>query len=204
MKYVKILGLLAVAAAALMAFAGSASAATLTSPENVTYTGEIHATSEGHAKLENPVAKIECHSTVKGTVEKHGTGVTVGGAISELLWGTEGSLNGKCTNSWHVTTVTAGSLEVHYKAPGEGTLTSTGATVDTTRLGVTCTYRTNETHIGTLTDSSKTVPAGGTATLHVSASIPLHSESSGLCGSGNAKWEGSYSVLTPMSLWIDQ
>ena len=69
MKYVKMLGLLAVAAAALMAFAGTASATTVTSG-GVTYTGEIAASAEGHAVLDNPIAKIECASTVAGTGER--------------------------------------------------------------------------------------------------------------------------------------
>ncbi len=195
MRYVKIFGLLAVAAAALMAFAGSASATTLTSPLGTTYTGEIHADNEnGHVKLENPIAKIECASTVSGHIERHGTGVTVGGKITTL------DFTG-CTNSWHVTSIANGELELHYVSAGVGTLTSTGAKVDTTRLGVTCVYQTNETHIGTATDSSITK---GTATLHVSAEIPINStESSGLCGSGKAKWEGAYTVTTPMELWID-
>src|SRR6188472_2576566 len=131
MKYVKILGLLAVAAAALMAFAGTASATTLTSPTGTVYTGSIHAASEGHAILQNPIAKIECASTVEGTVEQHGSGSTVKGNISNL------SFTG-CTNSWHVTVVTAGSLELHWKAAGEGTVTSSGATVEATRFGVAC------------------------------------------------------------------
>ena len=74
MKYLKMLGLMAVAAAAMMAFAGSASAATLTSPAG-TYAGPgtvIHAESEGHATLDSPIGQIRCNSTVEGEVEKGG------------------------------------------------------------------------------------------------------------------------------------
>ena len=195
MKYVKMLGLLAVAAAALMAFAGSASATTITSPTGVTYTGEIHAENEnGHVKLENPIAKIECASTLVGHIERHGSGVTAGGKITTL------DFTG-CTNSWHVTTTLAGELEVHYVSSGVGTVTSKGAKVDTTRLGVTCVYETSDTHVGTLTDSHITK---STPTIHVSTEIPINaSESSGLCGSGKAKWAGAYTVTTPMELFID-
>ena len=193
MKYVKMLGLLAVAAAALMAFAGTASATTVTD-ESGNGTPTIHAVNEnGHVKLANSIAKIECPSTVEGAVTSHGTGVTTVGSITALTFS-------PCTNSWHVTVVSGatGSLEIHYVSPGVGTLTSSGTTVDTTRLGVTCTYLTNNTDIGTVTDSSIT---GGGATLHIEANIPLHSESSGLCGSGSAKWEGNY--VTTSKLFID-
>ena len=198
MKYVKILGLLAVAAAALMAFAGSASATSLTSPTGTLYTGAIASTAEGHAVLDNPIAKIECASSVSGEkIESHGAGVTAKGQIKTLTFGNP---VGECTNNWHVTVVTAGELEIHWKAAGEGTLTSSKATVESTRFGITCRYATSGTSIGTLTDSHKT---GATATLDISASIPFHS-GSGLCGSGATAWTGSYIVNTPDKLYIDQ
>jgi hypothetical protein len=206
MKYVKVLGLLAVAAAALMAFAGSASATSITSPTDTYYTGNIHAVNENtHVILHSDLAgTIECKSTVEGKIETHGKGVTAAGKISTLHFS-------ECTNSWHVTVVAPGELQIHWKANHEGTLTSTGATVSTTRFGVTCNYVTNETDIGTLTDShtaGDTPPANetkdGTATLHIEAKIPIHSGSSGLCGSSPAEWTGSYEVTTPDKLYIDQ
>lgn len=204
MKYVKILGLLAVAAAALMAFAASASATTITSPTGTPYTGEIHATSEnGHVTLKNPILNIECSSTVQGLELTHGKDVTAEGEITQLLWGEKpGVYAGKCTNNWHVTTVKPGKLQIHWLEEDVGTLTSSGAKVDTTRLGLTCVYETNSTDIGLLTDSHKT---GATATLHVNAAIPIEpAESSGLCGSGNAEWKGSYEIDKPMLIYIDE
>jgi len=190
MKYVKILSLLAVAAAALMAFAASASATTVTSSTGTTPT--IESSAEGHAVLDNPIAKIECVSTVKGKVETHGTGVTAGGAIETLTFG---SPVGTCTNSWHVTVVSAGSLEIHATSGGNGTLTSSGATVEATRFGVTCRYATSSTDIGTVT-------AGEHATLHITASIPFHSGSF-LCGEGATTWTGAYKVSSPTNLSVD-
>jgi hypothetical protein len=195
MKHVKILGLLVVAAAALMAFAGTASATTLTSPTGVPYTGAIKSVHEGtHVVLDNPVAKIECNSTVEGSkVESHGAGVTAKGPINSLAFT-------NCTNSWHVTVVSAGSLEVHGNAGNTGTLTSSGATVTSTRFGIECRYATNNTDIGTITGSSHT--KGGHATLHITAAIPFHGGSS-FCGSGATTWTGSYTVTTPSTLYID-
>jgi hypothetical protein len=193
MKYVKILGLLAVAAAAMMAFAATASATTLTSPTGTVYTGSLHAIHEGtHVTLQNPIAKIECNSTVEGAIEHHGTGQTVTGNITSLSFT-------NCTNEWHVTVVAAGSLELHHKASGEGTVTSSGATVEATRFGVNCRYKTENTDLGTITDSHKT---GATATMDIHALIPFHSGSF-LCGSGATTWEGNYSVTTPDLLYID-
>lgn len=188
MKYVKILGLLAVAAAALMAFAGIASATTVTTTTGgAAATPTIHAVSEGHVKLENSIAKIECGSTVEGAVEEHGSTATAAGNITALTWT-------GCTNFWHVTTETGknGRLEVHWTSGHNGLLTSNGARVDTTRLGVTCVYETKNTSIGTVT-------GGNPATLHIEANIPIDEvASSGLCGKSTAKWEGSYQTTSAL------
>jgi hypothetical protein len=188
MKYVKILGLLAVAAAALMAFAGSASATTVTTTTGGSAaTPTIHAENEnGHVTLVNNIAAIECSSTVEGKVESHGAGATASGKLTWLLFTA-------CTNSWHVTNTNTGSLEVHWTSGHNGTLTSSGALVTATRFGVICNYETNNTSIGTVT-------GGSPATLHIEASIPLAAGSSGLCGTGNAKWSGAY--VTTSALYV--
>jgi hypothetical protein len=199
MKYVKILGLLAVAAAAMMAFAASASATSVTTTTGgAAATPTIHAVNEGgHVTLQNPIAAISCSSTVEGAVSSHGAGVAASGSISKL------EFTG-CTNSWHVTTAehevegkstqTAGTLSVTWTSGHNGTLSSSGARVITTRFGVTCVYETNNTSIGTVT-------GGNPATLKISASIPIDTEaSSSLCGEKPAAWEGSY--VTTSALYI--
>jgi hypothetical protein len=195
MKYVKMLGLLAVAAAALMAFAGTASATLLTSPTGTSYTDKIVAKSEGHAKLLNTElgTTIECESTVEGKIESHGTGVTASGKITKLTFE-------PCTNSYHVTATQLGELVLHYVSSGTGQLTSNETIVTTTRFGLVCNYETSGTTIGHVTDSHKT---GGKATLDISASIPIGAGSSSLCGTANAHWSGSYLVETPSTLYID-
>jgi hypothetical protein len=190
MKYAKILGLLAVAAAALMAFAASASATTVTSPTGTIATPTIHAVNEGgHVKLANPVANIECSSTVEGKVETHGTTETAEGAITTL------DFTG-CTNNWVVTTISPGTLIAHWTSGYNGILTSNGAKVKTVRLGLTCVYETKNTEIGTIT-------GGNPATLDITAKIPINeAESSKLCGTGTAAWSGSY--VTTSALYLDQ
>jgi hypothetical protein len=182
--------LLAVAVSSLwMAFAGTASATTFTSPLGTIYTGEIKGESEGHLVLDNPIAKIECAVALQGKVESHGEGVTAKGSVTAL------SFTG-CTNSWHVTVINKGTFEAHGIGSGNATLTSSGTTVEATRLGVICRYATSNTKLGTLT--------GGTpATLHLEASIPFHSGSF-LCGAGSIAWTGSYKATSPATLTVDQ
>jgi hypothetical protein len=197
MKYVKMLGLLALAAAALMALASPASATRTTFPQGELYTDVIHAHSEGHVVLHNPIAKIECTGTVSGKIESDGPGaaITAKGNVTPSF--------SNCTNSWHVTTVAGGTLELHFIAHGVSTLTSNGATVESTRFGITCRYATANTHIGTLTDSSTVEgTATKTATIHINGAIPFHSGSP-LCGSGSTQWTGAYKITTPDTLWVD-
>jgi len=189
MKYVKILGLLAVAAAALMAFAASASATTVVDG-NGNETPTIHAVHEGtHVSLHNSIVNIECNSTVEGTVTSHGSGVTAVGHISTLLFN-------NCTNEWVVDVTSNGTLEVHYTGPGtghgEGTLTSNAAKVTATRAGLSCVYETKNTAIGT-------VVGGNPATLSISASIPRVGGSF-LCGGSTATWTGSYATTGTLAI----
>jgi hypothetical protein len=187
MKFVKILSLLAVAAAALMAFAGTASADTVTSPTGTTYTSTLSASSEGHAVLHNPIAKIECAGTAVGSVESHPAGGKVSGAVHPTFTG--------CTNSWHVTTIVGGTLSVEHSSGYNGNVYSDGATIESTRFGISCSYLTKTTKIGTVT--------GGTpATMHIEAEIPFH-KGSGLCGTSATVWTGAYTVNTPGSLFVD-
>jgi len=190
MKYAKMLGLLAVAAAALMAFAATASA-TLTSPTGTVLNGGavIHAENEKtHVTLDPPsLPAISCSSTVEGTVAAAG--------------GTKGNIDvlnfTGCTEDWHVTTVTAGELEVEADGISNtynGTVYSKGATVEATRFGITCRYATaTTTKVGSFL-------GGNPGTMHIEANIPFHSGSF-LCGSGTTAWEGDY--VTTASLYVD-
>jgi len=186
MKNARTWGLLMVVAAVLTAFASPASATTGTSTEGTTFT--FSAAAEGHLVMDNPIAKIECASAVTGKIESHGAGVTARGNLSALSFT-------NCTNSWHVTVVLAGWFEYHSIGSGDATVTTTGMTIEATRVGITCRYGTSSTDIGTLTD-------GTHATIDLSGALPFHG-GSGLCGSGAMTWTGSYKVNSPTNLSFD-
>lgn len=188
MRHLKILGLLAVAAVALLAFAGTAGADTVTSPTNTSYTGSITAVSEGHSITHNPIAKIECASTFTFNVEAHPAGGKVSGAVTHIK--TE-----PCTNNWHVTVITAGTMSIEHQSGYNGDLYSHELTVEKTRFGIPCRYRTETTTIGTVT-------GGSPATIHINGKIPFHNGSP-LCGTGGTLMTGAYTVTTPTSLYVD-
>jgi hypothetical protein len=194
MKYLKILGFAAIAAAALMAFAGTASATELTSPEGTRVkTGStIHAVAEGHAVLDPPFGKIECNSTVEGTTENE-TGASITGSISVLNFT-------NCTNGAVVSVIKKGTLSISSLGNGNGSLTSNGAEVTVELLGTHCIFSTSNTPIGTLTGSKTT---GKTATLDIEAKIKRTGGRSGaFCGS-ESQWTGSYEVTKPDPLFVD-
>lgn len=204
MKYVKMLGLAAIAAAALMAFVGAGTASatelTCTEPEKVKVVcpagTSIHAEAESKVILHPPIGSIECsQSTVAGKTANKGSATeTVSGAIEHLTFG-------ECNATVHV--LKNGSLEIHTQeasSNNNGTLTSSGAEVTVLFAGFHCIFGTNNTDLGTVTGSSTT---GGTATLDIKATIPRIGGTSGIfCGS-TAAWTGAYKANTPDWLDID-
>jgi hypothetical protein len=186
MNYLKMIGLAAVAAAALMSFGGTASATTPTSPSGTTYTGTVHL-HFGRTELHGPFTTISCGTwTFHWKWESHGASVTAGGKISSI------NIN-EC--NYPVKVLKAGSLEVHGTGGGNGTVTWSGGEITIETSIANCIFTTSNTDIGTLT--------GGTpAKLDVnSAAIPRTGHSF-FCGSG-ATWTGSGTVLTPGTLLID-
>jgi len=206
MRYLKILGLMTVAAASLAAFAGSASATTLTSPTGTTYTGKITATSV-NSSLDGAFTTVSCkHSHVEGPISHHGTATTVDGIIETLSFS-------EC--NFPVTVLKSGSLELHAIKPNKephetcedtpstpdncwGTLTSTGAEVTIATSVGSCVFTTNGTSVGTITGTAQT---GGSGVLDIKGTIP-RTGGNFLCGSSGT-WTGSYTVTTPGTVWID-
>jgi len=191
MKYANILGLLAVAALSLMVFAATASATIVTS-NGSSYTGIIEAESEGATTLDG-IVDLTCNkSTLKGSVESHGSLVTAEVHLSSLTL-TECNV--------HMAVEVEGALVAHATSNGNATATSNGAVIllTITSLGLTCEYTTSNTDIGTLTGSETT---NGNATLDLEGSAIPRTGGSIFCGS-SAEWTGSFKITTPSNLNLD-
>jgi hypothetical protein len=187
MKYIKILGLLAVAAASLMALAGTASATVLESSEGNLPKGTKIDSTGTNAVLKAGFATIECdHSEVDGkTSNAGGAGESVEGAISNLSF-TE------CNAT--VKVLAKGSLTVHHTSGSNGTVTSEGAEVTVAIGGTSCVYGTpTAKDIGTLS-------GGNPAVLNASASLTRIS--GGFLCANPATWTATYTVTSPNPLLV--
>jgi hypothetical protein len=192
MKHLKILGLMAVAAMAVMAFtAASASATTLAIGATkqtgaVTIKSSLKTGTSAILKDEFGTTTDTCTtSTVEGKTSTF-TGAAVSGPISSLTF----------SNCTHTTTVLAnGSLSVTQIAgTTNGTVSSSGAevTVNSTFFGASAVCKTGAgTDIGTLTGVTS-----GNATIDINATIG--------CGIlGNSSWTGTYTVTSPTGLNVE-
>jgi hypothetical protein len=161
MNLIKILGLAGIVAAALMAFTGSASATYLTSPMGTTFTGAYELRSGG---ITFDGLGTTCHqSEIKGNIEFHGAGITTGGNLTSVTFGT-------CTGGT-VTVLKKGALEISTANPvGNGTVTWTGAEILIHTAGLKCTIKTAGTHVGTLTGSNNTM---GNPVLDTGSNLPV-------------------------------
>ena len=215
MKYVKMLGLAAVTAAALMALIGAstASATDLCKTEGIKNGGvtgttcplgwamntgdELHAVNEGVVKLTTTYKNIECKkSTVTGKLENEGAEkervtleVTPNGLTFE-----------EC--NCEVVVVNPGTLEVEWiEATHNGKLFNHGAEVTATCNSVFgnvhCIYSTGAgTELGIVTGSSSATVGGKTATIDINeANIPRLATNA-LCAE-KAKWDAKYEITTP-------
>jgi hypothetical protein len=194
MKYLKMLGLAAVAAMALMAIgAGTASATTLevtgvTKNEPVTITASLLSGSSALLQTTSGAFANTCtESHVLGVTVAPYSGTRVGGPISSLSFT-------KCTSS-PVVVDAAGSLSVEYTSGTNGTVRSSGAKVTVpSPLGGTLTCVTGEnTDIGTLTGK-----ATGFATMDINAVLN--------CGflAPSSTWTGTYEITTPHALGVEK
>lgn len=203
MKYVKMLGLAAAAAMALMAFLGASSASatffcktaeTTACAEGWIYSAgtEIDASLEAgsSATLSNTSTSIEdtcTESTIKGSMSNSGITETV-----KINVTTANLTFGGCAHTTDV--LEGGELEVHAIAGTDNfTLTAKGFKVTMILAGVTCTYTAGaSTDLGTLT-------SGSMATMDING-IVNKSAGSFLCPS-TAIWEAAYTVTSPEPLY---
>jgi hypothetical protein len=203
MKYLKMLGLAAVAAMAVMAFIGAASASATVLCENTPAAGtdcsntvaqntviDFSVEKNTSAILTGPFGEVidTCTgSTSKGKLSNAGSTTTTVSGSQEVAAGGELTFTG-CTKP--TTVITGGTIEVHHiTGTDNGTVTSSGATViiHNTLFGE-CAYKTSNTDIGTITGRTST---GAQPTFDIKATIPAEKSNSGItCPNGT--WEGSY------------
>jgi len=194
MKHVKMLGLLIMAAASLMAFASSASAVPVLTTVNggTDYTGEIHATLEkGTSALLKAGIEDTCTtSTALGHVTEN-TSIEAQGPLTALTFGSEAT---PCTQD--TKTITAGSLTINDA--GEVFTKGSRVEVKVTGLGISCFYgaETGSVKIGTFD--------GGTpAKLTVNTTVlQRESGSSTFFCAEKGTWTGTYVVTTPSTLLL--
>jgi hypothetical protein len=197
MKYVKMLGLAAVAAAALMAFVGAGTASATVLCKEAKTSGctndyasgtSIEATLEGSAELvAGGFIEDTCTgSTIKGkTSSTGGASSTVGGSASALTWS-------NC--SLTTTTSKLGTLEIHHiTGTDNGTLTASGFEVTIAQIFGNCVYKS-----GTGNDLG-TLKGGAPATISISTTVT----GGGAFGCpSTATWTAAYTVTSPNPLYI--
>ena len=227
MKYVKMLGLAAVAAAALMAFVGASTASATvlckvegtgpptgtTCPANSAYPAgtEVHAVLDpgtGPAKLVTSFKTIECKaSTVKGSTSNEGS-------ATETVKGTIEAKNltfSEC--NCEVKVLAGGSLEIHWGETIENekkekewrgdtghdaTLTSTGAEVTSE-----CSTVFGLVHCIYKTNGTTlgVLTHGNPATMDIENSNIPRLVTNPLCAE-KAEWSAKYEVTTPKPLFV--
>jgi hypothetical protein len=203
MKYVKILGLAAVAAMALMAFAGAgtASASTLcqTTVDSCPAAWDYPTGTAISASLTSASATLEVSGLTEDTCTTSAVAGTTSntGSSSETVEGAIGTLTfTNCTNTTKV--LAKGNLEVHADGGhGAGILTGKGNRVTVVAFGfISCVANTGTgTNLGTIDE-----PANATsdAVVTVNATIPLE----GAGCPANAQWTATYTVTSPTPLYV--
>lgn len=220
MKYLKILGLAAVAATALMAFAGAGTASAETTLCTTTPVGtpELPETTCPEAEMLGPgrgteMESISAESTAGaeeitkptltgspfGTIKcnstvsgKIETTTTPEGKVEAANLGWSGCEGGTAT------TATGGTIQIHWDAEHNGKVTFKGFVVKVVQAGIPCFYSTGEGIEGTLT-------GGEPAIIHITTTVPvIHTEvhnSSAFCPV-NAVWHATYKVTSPKRLYV--
>jgi hypothetical protein len=195
MKHLKMLGLAAIAAMALMAFgAGTASATTLftDSAKTIHYakgtsvSGSLTTGTSAILTDGNKNELITCtESTVSGKTTET-SGKPLGGPIDQLTFN-------KCSGT--VVVVSKGSLSIEYTSGSNGSVSGSGSEVTVGIFGTSCTYGTGTgTKLGSIT--------GGVEPKLNIAAVNLSKTAGGFLCPSSAGWDAEYTVTTPHALYV--
>jgi hypothetical protein len=203
MKYMKMLGLAAIAAAALMAVADSASATQLTSPTGTALPAGTVIKSElkeGVAKLAANFGNIECKESVNEDKTTNGGSSTETVRLIVTRWTFTNCNGGACT----VVALRNGELEIHSISGTEnGTVTGWGQewTTNCSFFGINyhCIWSTgtstSPTHMGVLT-------GGAPAVLDLHATLIRIGGTSGTACGSTGTFFGTLKVTSPNPLYV--
>jgi hypothetical protein len=186
MKHLKMLGLAAVAAMALAAWIGAATASATALYSGATKLGagtQIETTGT-NSVLKAGFATIECaHFEMDGkTSNAGGAGVPVEGTFNNVSF-TE------CNGTVHV--LKKGGFVKHYTSGGNATLTVTAPEITVSAFGTSCTF-------GGGTIDIATVTGGSPASTLISTSTPR--TAGGFLCANPASWTATDTVTTPNPL----
>ena len=191
MKYIKMLGLAAVAAMGLMAFAGSASATELYNGATTVKSGTVldfslkSGTSALLTETGGSTLDTCTGSTVKGKVTNAGSSTTtVTGENTSITWT-------GCT--FPTTTVVLGKLEAHHvTGTTNATLTADaeiGVTINTVFFG-SCVY-------GVKTGTDLGLVTGGNPATFTANAVAVKLSGSAFACPETSKWQASYTSTEP-------
>jgi hypothetical protein len=172
-----------------MAFAGSASAATITSPTGTEYTGLITESFEGSVLIEAGFANITCTTgTVAGRLTTN-TETEAAGEITTVSFSNCGSATVDTLNHKGTFTITKAGT----------TVTGTGVEVTIAVFGTSCVYGFGGgTHLGTATNT--TVSGVDIVTTDTSANVPKIT--GGFLCASPARFTGSSVITSPAQSYI--
>ena len=203
MKYLKILGPVALAVAGLMALAPSVSATNLTSPVGTNYTGVVKAESIFNIRIHNTLLEDECLSKFEWQPESHGSAVTLQGAVTSFSVFECVEKESKST----ISLLKRGSFEVHTfgaEKPNSGKVTWTGARMtsvtDTAIMNIACVYELEVPFTALLTGSGDLL--GKTAKVDMEV-LWKYVEGNVLLCPKKTTWTAEYTITTPDFLNVD-
>jgi hypothetical protein len=195
MRYLKILGLAILAATALMAFVGSASATMIysTGPTTLGAGTVIVRSLEGSSILKSGTTTLNTCTGGKFSSEiKNAGSATAPVSEANTTFDSE-----SCVSTVH--TEKLGTLQIeHIAGTTNGTLKMSGFVTGTTIFGTNCLYESGTAkHVGTLVGSLL-----GDATIGINTTVNEAEPKKAICPD-TATWQANYKVTSPTPLWVE-
>jgi hypothetical protein len=192
MKHLKNIGLFAIAAASLMAFAGSASAITLTSPTGTEFTGTMPTSLEGSALIKAGFAEITCTAGTLSVNVTTNNETEASGSITGVSFSS-------CKEGQTVDTLNNNGTLTMLKSTHA--VSGTGMEITTAVAGVSCVYGlgATSTSLGGMTNTV----IGGVDKITIDVGANFAKDSGGFLCASPAAWTAHYVVTSPATSFFD-